>query len=74
MTYVGLHIMVISLSALLRRKNVLTEKCREKIKTRFVFNNFFSSPDNRVIYKIIYTNVVESGRPQMAIWRMRAAC
>ena len=39
----------------------------EKIKTHFIFNNFFS--ENRAVYEILSKNVVEPERPQM-IWRM----
>ena len=44
----------------------------EKIKTHFVFSNIFS--ENLTVYEIIWKNVVERGRPQMTIWRMRIAC
>ena len=30
--------------------------------------------ENRAVYEIISQNVVEPGRPQMTIWRMRVAC
>jgi len=33
---------------------------------------FFS--ENRTVYEIIRKNIVEPGRPQMTIWRMRIAC
>jgi len=29
---------------------------------------------NRPVCEIIWTNIVEPGRPQMTIWRMRFAC
>jgi hypothetical protein len=38
--------------------------------TRFVFNNLFFS-QNRAVYEIMWEDVVERGRPQIAIWRMR---
>jgi hypothetical protein len=35
---------------------------------------FFSvSLDNRAVYEIMWKNMVELGRPQMTIWRMRIA-
>ena len=37
-----------------------------------MFNNVFS--ENPAFYEIILKNVVECGRPQMAIWCMRIAC
>jgi len=37
-----------------------------------MFNNFFF--ENRTVYKIMWKNFVERGRPQMTIWRMRIAC
>jgi len=41
--------------------------------THFVFDNF-SSLENRTVYEIMWKNIVQPGRPQMAIWRMRIAC
>jgi len=38
-----------------------------------VFNNIFFF-ENRAVYDIMWKNVVERGRPQMTIWRMRIAC
>ena len=35
-----------------------------------MFNNFFF---NRVVYEIMLKNIIEPGRPQMTIWRMRIA-
>jgi len=40
----------------------------EKIKTQFRYNNFFSK--NRVIYEMMWKNIVQQGRPQMTIWRI----
>jgi hypothetical protein len=37
-----------------------------------MFNVFFS--ENRAVYELMWKNVVEPGRPQMALWRMRNAC
>jgi len=31
-------------------------------------------PENRVVYEIMRKNIVETDRPQMAIWRMCIAC
>jgi hypothetical protein len=38
---------------------------------RFVFNNFFL---NRVLHEIMWQNIAEQDRPQMAIWRMSIVC
>ena len=42
------------------------------MKARFVFSNCFS--ENRDIYEIMWKDIVEWGRPQIGIWRMRIAC
>jgi hypothetical protein len=47
-------------------------KVVEKSKHAFIFNNFFF--ENRVFYEIMWKNVVESGRPQTTVWRMRIVC
>jgi len=46
----------------------------EKIKTHFVFSNFFSL-ENRAVYEIMWKNVVVR-RPtrDSIIWRVRIAC
>ena len=31
-------------------------------------------PENRVVYEIMWKNMVERGGPQMKIWRMHLAC
>ena len=46
----------------------------ETRNTHSVFSNFFFIFENRTVYEIIWKNMVERGRPQMAIWRMRIAC
>jgi len=30
--------------------------------------------DNRSVYEIMWKNIVELGRPQVTIWRIRIAC
>jgi len=37
-----------------------------------MFNNFF--PENPAVYDIMWTIIVEQGRLQTTIWRMRIAC
>jgi len=48
---------------------VLDESFREN--QHFMFNNLF--PKNLDIYEIMWKNMVQPGRPQMTIWRMRFA-
>jgi hypothetical protein len=50
---------------------MLQIKFVEKIKTHFVFNNFFFL--NSCVYEITWKNIVEPGRPEIT-WRMRIAC
>jgi len=44
----------------------------DKIKTHFMFKKFF--PENLAVYAMMWKNIVEPGRPQMTVWRMRIAC
>jgi hypothetical protein len=37
--------------------------CRERQKTNFIFSNFFS--ENRAVFGIMWTGMVEPGRIQM---------
>jgi len=60
--------MIISHSILLRVKNISDKGPREK--THGLIWIFFP-PKNRAIYEITWKNIVERGKPQMAIWRMR---
>ena len=42
-----------------------------------MFNNFPTpTPENHSVYEIMWkhTRIVEPGRPQMTLWRMRIAC
>jgi len=61
---------ITSRSIFLIIRNVSDRSCRENRNTHFVFSDFF--PENRVVY-VMWKNIVERGRPQMAIWRMRIA-
>ena len=54
-------------------RNFLDNICRESKKIQDVFSTFFFF-ENRTFYEIMWKNIVERGRPQMAIWRMRIAC
>ena len=40
----------------------------------FCMFNILFFPENRAVYEIMWKNIVERGRPLMAIWRMRIAC
>ena len=65
--------MIISCSILLRMINVSDKSCRENPNTHF--NNFFGVGwggfENHEMYEKKYHNIVEPGRPQTTIWRMR---
>jgi hypothetical protein len=63
---------IISRSVILRMRNVSDKSCRENQNTFCVQLLFFF--ENRAVYVIMWKNIVERGRPQMAIWRMRIAC
>jgi hypothetical protein len=45
----------------------------EKTKTHILCSVVFS-PENLIIYWIMWESTVERNRPQMTIWRMRIAC
>ena len=46
-------------------------KVVQKIKTHILCSVTFS--ENRTVYEIMWKNIVERGRTQMAIWHMRIA-
>ena len=48
-------------------------KVVQKIKTHILRSIPFYS-ENRAVYEIMWENIVERGRPQMTIWRMRVDC
>jgi hypothetical protein len=47
-------------------------KVVQKIKTHFMFNNFFS-PKIVLFFEIMWKNTVEPDKPQITVWRMRIA-
>ena len=47
-------------------------KVAEQIKHTFYVQKLF--PENHAVYEIMWKNIVERGRPEMTIWRMRFAC
>ena len=57
--------LIISRSVLLRMRNVSDKSCGENQNTHFVFNNFFLRKS--CLFEIMWRNMVERGRPQMAI-------
>ena len=65
--------LIISLSVFLRMRNVSFEMCRENQNVQIVVGNFFFSL-NRAVCEIMWKNMLEQDRVQMAIWRMRIAC
>ena len=60
------------ISLLLRMRNVSDESCWENQNTHFMFNN--SIFENRAVYEAMVKNIVEPGRPQITIRRMRIIC
>jgi hypothetical protein len=48
-------------------------KVVEKIKTHVLCSITFF-PENRAVYGIMWKNIVQRGRQQMTIWRMRIVC
>jgi len=53
-----------------------SDKRVEKIETHFVYSVNFPlppPPENRVVYKIMWKNIIERDKTQMTIWRMHIA-
>jgi len=65
--------MIISRSVLLNVRNVSDKPCRENENTHISrpITLFFQS---RAVYAIMWKNILEPGRPQMTIGRMRIEC
>jgi hypothetical protein len=68
-----LHLFVTSHFFLLRMRCVSDKSRRENENTQFTFNIFFFFK-NRVVYEIMWKNIVQPARPQTTIWRIRIAC
>jgi hypothetical protein len=49
-------------------------KVAKKIKTHILCSTIFFFFENRIVYEIMWKNIVERDRPQMTIWRVRVAC
>ena len=64
--------LVIARRSLLRMGNVSGKSCRENQNTHFFGSVIFV--ENRLVYEIMWKNIVEPYRPQMTIWRIRIAC
>ena len=61
---------VISLSVLLRMRNISHKSCVENQSTHYVFFSF----QNYAVYEIEWKNIAERGRPQIAVWCVHNAC
>ena len=61
---------IISRQFLLRMKNVSDKRCTENQNTIF-YSEIFFPPENRVIYELMWKNIVATGKPQTTVWRMR---
>jgi hypothetical protein len=46
--------------------------CRENQNAHFMFGNFFS--ENLAVFEIMWKNMIEPDRPQVAIQHMQCAC
>jgi hypothetical protein len=47
-------------------RNFSDKSCRENQNTHFMLSNFFS--ENPAVYEIMWKNIVEPDRPQMATY------
>jgi hypothetical protein len=54
--------------------NIIQTKSRENQNTYFMFSKFHFFFETPEVYGVMWKNIVERGRPQMTIWRMRIAC
>jgi hypothetical protein len=68
-----IHFFIIPRSVLLTMRSISDTCCTEIQITYFIFDNFYFS---KILpfFEITWKNIVERGRPQMTIWRMRVAC
>jgi hypothetical protein len=70
-TWTPMHIFIY-LAQLFLKWIIFRTKVVEKKHTSTMFSNFFFQ--NRAVYEIMWKNIVERGRPQMTIWRIRLSC
>ena len=59
---------IVSSSLLLSVRTDSDQSCKENQNAHYAFSNSFFL--NRVVYEIMWKNIVELGRPQMTIWSM----
>jgi len=52
----------------------ISDKSSDKIKTHISSSVIFFFFENRIFYEKMWKSIVERGRLQMTIWRMRVAC
>ena len=64
--------LIISVSILLRMRNVSDKICAENQNTHVMYNKFFFF-ENRAFYEQMSKNIVDPSRPQITIWRFRFA-
>ena len=67
----NIYIFIISHSFLLRMRRVSDNRCRGYQNTFLYSETFF---ENRKVHEKMWKIIVEPGRPQIKIWRMRIAC
>jgi hypothetical protein len=54
-------------------RNVSDKSCREN-QNILLFSIFFFFFENRAVCEVTWKNIVQRGRPEITIWRMRIAC
>ena len=65
---------IISRSGFPRIQSVLYRTCTETRNTYFMFSYLFFPPEYRAVCAIVWKNIIQGGRPQRTIWRMRISC
>jgi hypothetical protein len=66
--------MIISLSFLLRMRDVADKVVKKKIRTHILYSVTFFFLPKIVPFMRCGKNIVEPGSPQLTIWHMRFAC
>ena len=59
------YTVIIISRAVLKKRNVSSKSCGKIQDTHFTFSNFFA---NRVLFEVMWQNIVERGRSQMTVW------
>jgi len=71
--YMNIYVHFLSyLAQLFLELEMLQAKFVEKIKTHIFCSIIFT--ENLAFYEIMWKNMIEPGRPQMTIWRIRFTC